>query len=254
MSTVEKALDILSLFSESRPALGLTEVARILDRDKATVQRHLTALQARGFLDQDPLTRSWHLGPALTRLAMVRERTWPVETSVKNILTKLVDDTGETAHMSHIGQGGLHSIMIVETKIRGTRVFVDPTELLPLYASASGIAYLSALDNPKDAIAASLKAFTDTTPQSAGAVMTKVAEARVKGWSLMRGTFEADVVGQGAAIFGPSGQPVGAMSVAMPATRFAKKVEDRNGPLVAAAAQAISRIYGAGQTARSAAE
>ncbi|MEM7439646.1 MAG: IclR family transcriptional regulator [Pseudomonadota bacterium] len=254
MSTVEKALEILSLFSETRPALGLTEVARILGRDKATVQRHLSALQTHGFLDQDPLTRSWHLGPALTRLAMVRERTWPVATSVKNIMTKLVEDTGETAHMSHVGQGGMHSVAIVETKIRGTRVFVDPTELLPIYASASGIAYLSALDDPSKQIAASMKTFTDTTPTNRQAVLEKVTKARARGWSLMRGTFEADVVGQGAPLFGPSGDPVGAISVAMPATRFDEVVAARNGPLVVAAAQAISRNYGAGHAVRSAAE
>ena len=131
MSTVDKALGVLELFSETRTSVGLSAVARLLDRDKATVQRYLNALEAQGFLEQDPLTKGYHLGPAVTRLAMVRELTYPVESDVKNILQKLVLDTGETAHLSHIQDGALSEVQIVETTINGTRVYIDPAALLP---------------------------------------------------------------------------------------------------------------------------
>ena len=51
MTTVDKALEILDLFSESRPSLGLSEAARLLDRDKASVLRYLAALERQGFLE-----------------------------------------------------------------------------------------------------------------------------------------------------------------------------------------------------------
>ncbi|MEL7154013.1 MAG: helix-turn-helix domain-containing protein [Pseudomonadota bacterium] len=145
MSTVDKALGILDLFSESRPSIGLSEVARLLNKDKASVQRYLVALLKRGFLDQDPVSKLYHLGPAMHRLALVREQTYPIEKGVRRVLTKLVEDTGETAHASHIQNGGLSEVAIVETSFKGTRVYIDPSELLPLHASASGLAYLSAL-------------------------------------------------------------------------------------------------------------
>ena len=102
MSTVDKALEVLGLFSERRPSVGLSEAARLLRRDKSTVQRYLASLENQGFLEQDALSRAYHLGPAVTRLSVVREITYPIETAVKNIMTKLVQDTSETVHLSHL--------------------------------------------------------------------------------------------------------------------------------------------------------
>ena len=73
MSTVDKALEVLNLFSELRPSIGLSQTARLLGRDKSTVQRYLTSLESQGFLEQDALSRAYHLGPAVTRLSHVRE-------------------------------------------------------------------------------------------------------------------------------------------------------------------------------------
>ena len=89
MSTVDKALGVLALFSETRMSLGLSEAARLLDWDKATVQRYLASLEGQGFLEKDPLTRAYHLGPAVTRLAAVREITYPIETAVKNVAARI---------------------------------------------------------------------------------------------------------------------------------------------------------------------
>ena len=244
MSTVEKALEVLDLFSDSQPAIGLSEAARLLDRDKATMQRHLSALQAKGFLDQDPLTRAWHLGPAVTRLGMVRERTWPVQTSVRNILTKLVEDTGETCHASHFAAGVLNCVAVVETRIRGTRVFIDPAETLALHATASGLAFLSGCTNPADLIASSPEKFTANTPASRTVVMQLIDDARTRGWALALGTFETDVVGMAAPVYGP-GSVVGAIAIATPLARFDESVEAGNGPLLIEAAAAVSRVYGA---------
>ena len=93
MSTVDKALEVLGLFSEVRPSIGLSEAARLLQRDKSTVQRYLAALETQGFLEQDALSRAYHLGPAVTRLSVVREITYPIEMAVKNVMAKLVQDT-----------------------------------------------------------------------------------------------------------------------------------------------------------------
>ena len=48
MSTISKALGLLDLFNEARPRLGLTDVHRLTGRDKATVHRHLVALEEAG--------------------------------------------------------------------------------------------------------------------------------------------------------------------------------------------------------------
>lgn len=247
MSTVDKALSVLELFSETRPAVGLSEAARLLKRDKATVQRYLASLHAQGFLEQDPLSRAYHLGPAVTRLSMVREITYPVETGVRNVLTRLVRDTGETAHASHAQPGGMSAVAIVETSFKGTRVYIDPAEVLPLHATGSGVAYLSALpeDEARRVLGRSLARFTADTRTEPEEVMALTREARARGYALMPGSYETDVVGMAAPVFAFSGEACGAVAVATPAARFDEGAEARfAGPLKRAAA-AISRLYGA---------
>jgi len=202
LSTIDKALSVLELFSESRPSIGLSEASRLLRRDKATVQRYLTVLNERGFLDQDALTRAYHLGPAVTRLSLVRDLTYPVNTGVRNVLRKLVADTGETAHASHSQKNGeLSVVAIAETSFKGTRVYIDPAAFLPLHASASGIAFLSALseDTATELLVRPLETFTPSTAKDRKEVLKLVHQARERGYAKMAGTLETDVVGMAVA-------------------------------------------------------
>ena len=83
MRTVAKALSVLDLFSESQPNLGLSEISRQLGWDKSNVRRYISDLAARGILEQDPRDKSYFLGPAITRLAMLRDRTHPIAAELR---------------------------------------------------------------------------------------------------------------------------------------------------------------------------
>ena len=242
MSTIDKALSVLELFSESRPSIGLSEASRLLRRDKATVQRYLTVLNERGFLDQDALTRAYHLGPAVTRLSLVRDLTYPVNTGVRNVLRKLVADTGETAHASHSQKNGeLSVVAIAESSSSSSAAF------LPLHASASGIAFLSALseDTATELLVRPLETFTPSTAKDRKEVLKLVHQARERGYAKMAGTLETDVVGMAAPVYGFDKQACGAVAVATPASRFNKGVEQRNRAYLVDAADAVSQLYGA---------
>lgn len=247
MSTVEKALGILLLFNESRPAIGLSQVARLIGRDKASVLRYLNDLEKLGFLEQDPFTRAYHLGPAIARLSLIREQTYPLNQAIGNILKRLVADTGETAHLTHFSSESLSEIAIEETSFRGTRVYIDPAEPLPLHASASGIAYLSACPPERRTalLKTPLKRFTPGTLTDPRAVMACAARAAAAGYATSPGTFEADIHGIAAPVFGGSGQVVGAVAVATPQSRMTTDRQNMIADAVMNAAQQISRHYGA---------
>ena len=247
MSTVDKALDILDLFSDSRPAIGLSEIARLLKRDKASTLRYLNALESKGFVEQDTYTRSYHLGPALARLALIREITYPVNRAARNILKKLVAETGETAHLSHVNGDSLTQIAIEETAFRGTRVYIDPAEPLSLHGTASGIAFLSrcAPARLERFLARPLARHTDNTPTEPAALRALVEQARRQGFARAEGTFEADVCGIAAPVFAASGQVCGAVAVATPNSRMTPETAARIAARVQEAARLISRHYGA---------
>ena len=72
---IERALDVLLLFSRSHePSLGVTEIGRRLGLSKAVVHRILQAYKAKGYVEVDPTTRRYSLGPnaAFLGLAYLR--------------------------------------------------------------------------------------------------------------------------------------------------------------------------------------
>lgn len=247
MSTVDKALEILELFSDSRPAIGLSEAARLLERDKASTLRYLNALETKGFIEQDPLTRSYHLGPSLARLAMIRETTYPVNKAARNILMKLVADTGETAHLSHFYNDSMTQIAIEETAIRGTRVYMDPSEPLTMHATASGIAYLSQCPEAevRRILSKPLHPHTPATEMTVEGVLKMVNAARQTGFAVASGTFETDICGIAAPVFGPTGTVCGAVAVATPTSRMTPAVCKKIAAHTLEAAQLVSSHYGA---------
>ena len=246
MSTIHKALSVLDLFSENEPNLGTSEIARRLGWDKSNVQRYVRDLTSKGILEQDLRDRSYYLGPAITRLALMRERTNPIAREIMRILTDLVAITGETAHASSVINDQLITHAVVETTIRGTRVYVDPAEPLPFHASGSGIAFLSrAPDSLRQSyLQANLPAFTDRTHVDMDSIDTEIAKANERGYAIAYGTFERDVTGVAAPVLGFDGYSIGAIAVATPNARFNSESEQLiiNGVIESAAA--ASRIYG----------
>ena len=219
MSTIIKALDILDLFSPAQPALGLSETARLLGRDKASVLRHLSALEEKGMVEQDTKTKLYHLGPALSRLAMVREQTAPANHSIVNVVRQLAMDTGETTHLSRYSNGRLVQGKVIESPNRfGIHVQVDPAEELPLHATASGIAFLANCTNNtrEQVLAKPLTYYTENTPTTREAVLKLAEEARQQGYAIGNGAFESGAIGIAAAVYNATGETCGAISVACP--------------------------------------
>lgn len=68
IQAVHRAIDILNLFSTSRPRLGITEMSNELGLPKATVQGLVNTLMERGFLTRDNETRKYGLGLGIFEL------------------------------------------------------------------------------------------------------------------------------------------------------------------------------------------
>lgn len=245
MRTVEKALRLLDLFTETRPALGLSEAARLAGIDKATVLRMLHDLAAAGLVEQDAGSRDWRLGAGLLRLARLREAAFPVTSVLNPILARLADETGETAHASLRAGRDLGTVGVVEST-RSNRVYVEPGLILPLHATASGIAY-AAFARPevlKGLMARDLAAHTAATPVTPDALRAAVEAARARGWAMADQTLESEVCGIALPLFGPDGWAVGALAVATPAARMTPETRARILAALAPAARAATEGLG----------
>src|SRR5947207_11098312 len=55
--SLERGLLILSSFSESRPVLGIADIARSVELNKSTTYRYVATLAKLGYVQQDPETK-----------------------------------------------------------------------------------------------------------------------------------------------------------------------------------------------------
>jgi IclR family transcriptional regulator, acetate operon repressor len=245
-STVDKALEILNYFTQARAQIGLSELARLAERDKATVHRMLTVLAKHGFVEQDEQSKLYRLGAGLLRLARSREASFPISSVIEAELQALMQATGETAHASLIAGGSLATVGIAHGN-KAIRVTLEPDQSLPLHATASGIACLAFL--PREKLDATLKrkltGFTPATLITPQELMAAVNVARAKGFAVSDQSYETDVYGIAAPLFSASGYACGAVAVATPAHRMSREVKARTIAAVLEAAVLITRRMGA---------
>ena len=246
MQTVDKALGLLGYFSEGRPAIGLSEIARLSGFNKATARRFLLALEKHGFVEQDAKTRVYRLGPALLRLARVREAVSPVQAVVRPILEDLVSRIGETAHFSLYAGGSLATIGLVEST-KSNRVMLERGEAIPLHATASGMAFM-AFARPEIvdlALGKTLTGHTANTITDADELRNQLRSVRKAGVAVAKGSYEEGVYGIAAPVLGQAGFARGAVAVAAPASRAKRNVIAAIQPEVRRAATEITIAMGA---------
>jgi len=246
MGTVDKALSLLRFFSSQTPELGLSELARLAGFDKTTTLRCLTALERNGFVEQDIVSRRYRVGLSPIHLAQTREQSFPVESIIKPHLDDLATSTGETAHGTVIA--GRNPVTVaISYPNRALYVHVHASSPLPWHATASGIAIAAHLPETEqnellDRI--ELDQFTQRTPTSRAWVKEVWDSCRRLGLAHGKLTFEDDVIGTAAPMFGQSGVPIGSIAVAAVATRMTQEQQDKIDTELRTKSKAISAALG----------
>ena len=246
LKTIDKALRLLGFFTTETPEFRLSDLARAAGMDKVTTMRVLASLAHQGFVEQHPETKKYRLGTAILRLARIREASSPLISLLQPIVEDLAKTTGETAHSSLISSAGLTTIAFAEPD-RATRVWINPTQVLPIHATASGMAYL-AYSSPEaiDAMIPELKlqSFTPSTIKSARELRKMLETVRARGCAIANGSFEADTVGIGAPIFDWHGKVVGTVAAACMSSRLDATLQQHVEKEVLRASIAATRALG----------
>lgn len=240
-----RVADVLALFTTGAAALGVSEIARELGLGKAVVHRILQSLASRSFVEPDPQTRGYRLGPGAVALGARALRDLDLRRAARPVLSALRDQTRETTTLS--------------APIDGSRVYLDqyesPQEIkmkvelgrpYPLYAGASSRAILAFLPESiqESVIAAGLSPLTSETIGAPEVLRRRLAETRATGYATSRGERQQGAGSVAAPVFGMDGDVAGAISVCGPVSRFDTESVQRYVPLVRRAATEISRALG----------
>ena len=233
MPTIDKALGLLDHFSGTAPEIGLAEFRELSGFDKATVHRYLTTLRQCGYVEQNPDNKAYRLGPALIRLATVREKTVPLKRIAAPLLGALADQIGELVHAALPQQTGMSSLYAKDGGHGSTRVDFDESEVLPLHATSSGLAFLAfgPVEFFQSVISKALPAYTFATPNTSEKVKSLVSNSKKAGYAYAEQLYESEVCSVAVPFFNIAGTAIGTLAIATPRSRmnrnmYAKKLAD----------------------------
>ncbi len=98
--SLERGLMILSAFGEHKPVLGIADLARAVDLHKSTTYRYVSTLTKLGYVEQDPDTKKYFLGPRIVDLGFAAINSMEITRIAARHLQLLADETGYTVSMA----------------------------------------------------------------------------------------------------------------------------------------------------------
>jgi DNA-binding IclR family transcriptional regulator len=237
----ERVADVLLLFTDGPPTLGVTRVARELDLSKAVVHRILQSLTGRGLIAYDAATREYRLGPAAAALGGRALRDSDLRSAALPQLVDLRDRLRETATVSAKVHGG----RVYLDQVVGTHEITMSVEIgrrFPLHAGSSGKCMLAfaAADEIDAVLSGALPSLTPATLTDADELHAELDRIRERGYAASAGERQADAGSVAAPVFGPSGDVVGAVSVCGPRFRVTDEFVAATAPEVVEAASRVS--------------
>ncbi len=246
MGTVGKALDLLDIFTRLRPQAGLSDIARLAGLNKATCHRLLTEMESRGLVEQVGPAREYRLGPAVLKLAYLREAAVPTRDAAMPVLQGLANATGETAHLSLLVGGILRTLAFAYSAQHGVKVTMEDADTLPFHATASGAAVMAFLpdDEVQRIFAGPMPARVNAVGATPDEVRTRIAAVQARGWAETLSTFEQDVQGLAVPLFSAASACIGAVAVAAAAPRMTQPLHARIVAELTRAGAEINALWG----------
>lgn len=236
VKSADRALAMLDLLAETGP-MGFSEVADQLELPKSSAHALLNTLEARGYLAFDAETRRYYLGTRIWELAQAHHGIEDLRGSLKPVMERLVDRTGETVQLAVLD--GVYAVYLaVAESPHPMKLTSRPGSRLPAYMSAIGKALLSSLDEAevRQRLAeVELVKMTDHTITDRDALIEELAEARRRGYSTDDEEFAVGLRCVAMPVRDIEGRPVGALSVSIPTPRYSQPVATEARQALAAA-------------------
>lgn len=228
IESVDNALKILLLLGE-RPELRLTEVAEYLGVATSTAHRLLAMLQYRGFVRQDPRTRAYRAGTALTSVAFSILRGFDVREVLHPFVESLNREFAETVHLALLDGGTVRFIDAVESP-RATRVSSRLGKSAPANCTSTGkamLAYCTADELRRIYPGEELGGLTPNSIRTRSALEKELERVRRRGYATSNEESE-DGVRSVAVAYPPGQAPMRlALNVAVPVHRMNRELTGR---------------------------
>jgi DNA-binding IclR family transcriptional regulator len=234
--SIARAVEVLELFDTEHPTRTLRELVALTDLPKTTVVRLLSTLESLGLI-ADRRDSTYGLGAGFLRWVALSQTMWEISAEARQIMTRLVDECGETVNI-YIRQD-LNRVSIAQ--VEGTTTVRSVVEVGVPYALATGAAAKILLTGaPDQVVRALVDARTDLQVDQLTREIAGIGEA---GYAVTHGERELGASAVAAPIVASDGRVIAALSASGPTSRF---TADRVGRYVDAVTAAAADISAAG--------
>ena len=243
VQSVSRALDLLEIFLELGPEIGLTEIASALQLNKATTYHLLSTLEGRRFLERPSNSRQYRLGSQLLELGSYYQSQLDIHHVALPILTTLAEKTNWTAFL--VVPDGDEALCV--ERIEGNddvRIFhLRVGSRLPLHAGAGPRVLLSGKTDDEILAYAKRTQLRPSTPKTISSIeklMVDVKRTRKQGYAISCEDVNLGVAAIGAPIRDYSNQVIAAVSLSSLTIWFGEEKIPELAAIIKSAAEQIS--------------
>lgn len=248
IQSVQRAMEILSLFSHVRPCLGVTEISQALRLPKGTAHGLINTMVNQGYLQKDSDTRKYRLGFKILELGTIMIETLEINQKSLQAVRQL---TKKTDFLVKLAVWDGFSVLITMTTnslssdLEGLAHHLGPR--LPAYCSALGKAILACLD-PDELVnyltRIELVSYTPGTIIRKEDLLIEIEKTRQRGYAVASRELLIDTACLAAPIFDRQGRVMAAISLTAKHNKLFEKDESHYASLVIETAWIISREMG----------
>ena len=246
--SLERGLDILEAIEAESGEVGVRELARRLDLSPSIVQRLVSSLAVRGYIEKNQETARYRLGHRAMILGASGERDIDWLAAARRELDRLALDHHLDGFVAVLRAGRAIYLQAVQAdRPVGIRVAIGSE--MPLHSTAAGKTLLAGLDDGalrRLLGTRRLAAITPHTVTDPAALVANVAKVRRQGYATVVEENIPGILSVGAPISDRGGRIVAALSVAFPKYLDGGESLQTVIPLVTAAAVRVSQALGAG--------
>ncbi len=223
---IDRVASILrALGTDSGAGMRLVDVTELTGLSKSTVHRLLNKLVQVGFVEQDHTTGQFHLGFELFVLGQTAVNRYRIADIARESMTRLTTRSSDTVFLSV--RSGPEAICV--DRMEGSYPIKVLTlavgDRRPLGVGAGSLALLAFFpDEEIDRILEATESQRAAFPNfSTSAIYGLVEETRRQSYSFNDGRIVQDMCAVGVPVFGPTGRPIAAFSIAAISNRMSSE-------------------------------
>ena len=243
--SILRAVAVLKQFDDTKPAWGLSELARAVGINKTTTFRLLSALESEGLVARAEDGEQYILGPEIISLAGHALRSNNMRAISRPTLEDLAAQTGETSSLEIL----TGREMLIIDEVVGEHLVGGLRQLgtrWPAHGTSTGLAILAtwAADKQEAFLSHSLVAVTPATIVDAGELRQLLTRFAHQGYAVSDEMLEPGLIAIGAPVKDLQGQATAAISIYGPKSRLTPNRIPSLGQMIRDAACAISLRLG----------